>query len=1404
MLVRGLAVMLRKLTFVFPAASRSTPALPGGLGRRLWCALALALLALCAAPTGADWQPIVKPGHAAPLMGDSIAACTYSYEDIYQGNWPFQKSDYQYNLWGNLTYVSCTFRYNQYFAYSGGANLVCSNGQTGAPWSPSGCAPPPQDDPGPPRCPAGNPINLISGNKSETVTDFSTEGPNPLAFARHYDSQWTELSRLSAGWRSNFDRSFLTYGGGNLYVRLVLGDGRVALFSQSGSSWVPAYRDASGNVNAPRTDVSWSLTQNSSGFVFTDEDGTVENYNTALRLTSIVFRGGYTQTLGYDANGNNTTVTDSFGRQIGFTYSSAGALLSATAPDGGVYQYQYLDQDASIDGGPANTQALSAATVLSQVIYPVVPPANPVQVSYQYENTSFPSALTGITDERGVRFATWTYDSNGYATSSQHANGVEYTSIQYDLSGNTRTVTNAAGKQAVYHLAARQGPLMRIASIQGQASASCAASVKQYGYDSNGYVNQRIDAEGRTSTWTNDSKGHPLSRTDAAGTSLARTTTMSWLSAYRVPTQIVKPGLTINLSYDGAGRLTQRQETDTTTQAVPYSTNGQVRTWTYTYNTAGLLATVDGPLPGSADLTSYGYSTSGYLTSVTNALGQVTQVTSVNGLGQPLVVIDANGVETDLAYDARGRLTQYTVNPGANQARTQIGYDAAGDVSSITQPNGTSYTLSYDDAKRLSSIQNGAGETIQYTRNAMDGVTATAVHAGNGSIVRSAAATFDELNRLLSSIGAGGQTTGYSYDRTDNLTGVTDPLSHQYAYAYDALNRLISESGPLQYTVSYGYDAQDHRTSVTDPLGHTTSYIYDGFGDVISRTSPDTGTTVYTYDPRGLVLTRTDAAGTVTTFTYDLLGRTASTSYSTAPSETVTYGYDDVTSGNHGIGRRTSMTDASGSTRYFYNALGQVTQEQRSISGVAYLTQYSYDPSGLVLSISYPSGRVVSYQRDGQGRITGATTQDSYTPSPVSVASGGSYMPYGPLAGFTYGNGLAYNAGYDADYRLASLATGQGATTVQNLHYGYDANGNITSITDNLDSSRNQALGYDALNRLSSASGAYGSYAYGYDAAGNRSSRTIAGTPETYGYDSASSRLLSISGGATRSLSYAATGQVTGDSRGVGQVYGYTLDGAGMMAAATLNGTPLLGNVYDGEQHRVEKDVPGASGYAAQYLYDRDGHLLSEASPGGPVRDYIWLNDRPVAQIDYNPLGFTQLAYLHADQVNRPQKASNPNQTLAWDGVTGPFGEAGTATGSLTMNLGFLGQYFDQETGLYQNWHRDYDAGTGRYLESDPIGLKGGINTYAYVGGNPLNAIDPLGLSGLYCIDGGSGDDKLLKMCDAQHIPQQPTPEEKKDTEQCVKKASDKILETCEKSFFQPAKNSACQQCWKIYQEKCY
>jgi RHS repeat-associated protein len=102
--------------------------------------------------------------------------------------------------------------------------------------------------------------------------------------------------------------------------------------------------------------------------------------------------------------------------------------------------------------------------------------------------------------------------------------------------------------------------------------------------------------------------------------------------------------------------------------------------------------------------------------------------------------------------------------------------------------------------------------------------------------------------------------------------------------------------------------------------------------------------------------------------------------------------------------------------------------------------------------------------------------------------------------------------------------------------------------------------------------------------------------------------------------------------------------------------------------------------------------------------------------------------YYHNDHLGTPQSLTDQNGQIVWQAERDAFGNSQENTQSITNNLGFAGQYLDRESGLYYNWQRYYDTGAGRYIETDPIGLDGGINTYAYVGGNPVGLTDPKGL----------------------------------------------------------------------------
>jgi RHS repeat-associated protein len=1212
---------------------------------------------------------------------------------------------------------------------------------------------------GQPSASTPHPIDILTGSKRFAVTDFET-ADGSLRLRRLYAS-------APFGGSKTYPTAAplgLTNWGFDFQYELHIGwpwqvNERMELLTPSGSAHT-FYRQSSGAVapdtDLPQTDITltldgtWpsplsTLPDAKSKWILRDPEGTVWNLETFLdpgtgkyniaRPVKKTTRSGLVWTFAYGSLYELTSITDSYGKQITFTWivrdpatlgasqpATAIAISTATLPNGHklTYSYDVLD----------TYTALAHADRLAKVEYFDATPTLQDKTTYEYGNADYPFSVTRVLDKDNVERWVVSYDTNGRATVSEGPADADSYSISYGTGTTsfTRTVTNALGKQETYNYT--NGFPWREAKLTGTtgvASTNCPASSSSITYTAGNMIDKTTDEEGRVTDYTyNTTTGLPTQIVDGFGTALARTTNITWNSTFRAPTQIQKPGLTTDFVYDTQGRLTSRTETDTTSTSVPYSTNGQTRTWAYTWSTTGQLLTVNGPLSGTGDTVTYAYGTDGYVDTVTNELGQVTTINTVNGRGQPTQVTDANSVVTDLVYDALGRVTSITVNPGASQAVTAFEYNEVGDITKITRPNGAYLQYTYNTARRVTAVTNNLGEKIEYTYNLAGSVTLTNIKTSGGTIKASQSKTYDELDRLLTSIGASSQTTTYAYDKTDNVTQVTDPRSKVYSNAYDSLNRLKQETDPNLYQTNTAYNGKDEVTSVTDARSNATSYVRNGFGDVIRQTSPDTGITDFWYDAAARVTKIVDARSIETDFTYDNAGRVLTKTFPASSGENVAYTYDSTTGGNKGVGRLTSVTDQSGSSAFTYNALGQVTRERRVIQSVTYDTDYVYDADGNVTQVTYPSGRIVNYTRDSVGRITALTTKENAGASAVTIASSATYNPMGPLAGFTFGNGVALSLTFDQDYQLTGIGAINGTTTIQDLTLGYDNAGNITSIADNYQTGRSQTFGYDNLNRLNSASGAYGALSFTYDGVGNRTTRVVGGTTETFNHASTSNRLTgtTISGSPVRTISYANSGQISQDVRGGSTTYDFAYNNNGRLSSAALNTVTVGTYLYNWLEQRVAKT---ASSTTTHYVLDRMGHLLSEdTSSGTAIREYIWLDDMPVAQIDATGMS-PVIYYVHTDHLGRPQKMTDGSSALVWDALFQPFGEAYSVSGSATNLLMFPGQFYNSETALSQNWHRDYDATLGRYIQSDPIGLDGGINTYAYVSGNPLGSVDPTG-----------------------------------------------------------------------------
>jgi RHS repeat-associated protein len=935
------------------------------------------------------------------------------------------------------------------------------------------------DKPG--TCQCGDPININTGNVYENFTDYETAGQNKLQFARFYNSQTLSTSALELGtnWRSTFDR-YLQLS--PLAVVAERADGEQVTFTPNGSSWTTD------------SDVDVTLTNSGTTWTLTDHDDTVETYTTAnsglALLNTIKARNGYTQSLTYNTNDQLTTVTDSYNRSLSFTYGSTGLLATLTTPDGNTVTYGY----DTTSGGPNLISATFSGT--------------PAQtITYVYNDTALPNLLTSIVDENGNTYASWTYDQFSRGLTSQLGSGANLTTVVYNDTTGTQTVTNAFGVTDTYTFTTLQAA-PKISQISRGSTSSTAAATETLTYDTNGYLASKTDWNGNETAYVNNSHGLPITINEAVGTNAARTTTIAYDSTWvHLPDIVTTPGLTTSFTYDSYGELLTKTLTDTTTSSVPYSTAGQTRIWTNTWSN-GLLTSIKTP---NGNTTKYGYSSSGAFTSTTDAKGHVTSITSYTGGGLPETILDPNGVTTTLTYSPRQWLTSSTVSGTSGTYKTTWTYDATGNLTQTTLPDTSYLANTFDTAHRLIKTTDALGNYTSYTLDALGDRTQTSIFAKSASSPTwQRTDTFDALGRVLVDTQGAGQTTSKTYDPNGNVLTVTDGLSHTTTNTYDALNRLATSTDANSGVTTPSFDVHDRIINVKDANGNSTAYVRNGFGDVIQQTSPDSGVSVFQYDAEANVTKKTDALGIVTNQTFDALDRVLTTTYPASTAENVSYTYDQTGTGySFGIGRLTSVADAAGSLTRAYEERGNLLTETRVNGTTTLTTGYTYDGANRVASMTYPDSTLVNYQYDAAGYVSTVTAKPAGATSTTTISTI-HHQPFGPMNAVTYGNGIAETWTYDNSYRPTNITDTLSSANVQALTYAYDNANNVKSITDAVNAANSQTLTYDPTNRLigaASVSGGYGTFSWTYDKVGNRLTQVQGSTTTTYTYATGSNRL---------------------------------------------------------------------------------------------------------------------------------------------------------------------------------------------------------------------------------------------------------------------------------------------------------
>jgi RHS repeat-associated protein len=1154
---------------------------------------------------------------------------------------------------------------------------------------------------------SGDPIDVGSGDVFTEHTDYTTAGQNPFAFTRYYNSRGnaagisTFATELGVNWRSNYDRFIRIPSSSQVIAERA--DGRQITFALVGSVWTPD------------SDVDVTLTHSGSTWTLTDSDDTVESYTTATSgteavLNSITARNGYAQTLTY-TSGQLTSVSDSYSRSLTLAYNTGGTLHTVTTPDSTTITYGYT----SVTGGTQLTSC-SFSTSPAQTI------------TYNYAASGLPFALTSITDENGNSYATWTYDTLARGLTSQLGSGANLTTVTYGAGGG-RTVTNALGVTDTYGFTLLQN-MLKVTSIKRASTSTTAAANESFTYDSSGYLASKKDWNTNKTTYTNNAHGLPTTVNEAVGSSVARTTTFAYNATHvHLPDSITTPGVTVSFTYDTSGDVLTATLTDTTTTSTPYSTNGQTRTTTNTYSNH-LLATTKTP---NGNTTTFGYSTAGALTSITDPLSHVTNITSVTGGGRPLTIVDPNSVSTSFTYDARQRLLSSAVTMSAGVRTTSYQYDAAGNLTQTTLPDSSSLANTYDTAHRLTKVTDALSNTVNYTLDALGDRTAMTIKDGSGGLYAQHSATFDALGRQLTDVGGRSQTTTLTWDKNSNLLTIKDGNSHTTTRTFDALNRVATTTDANSGVVTPTYDAHDRITAIQDALSHSTTFVIDGFGDVIQQASPDTGTTVYHFDSDANLTSKTDALSVLTNQTFDALDRIATRSFPADTTQNVTFSYDSTGwPYGDGIGRLTGVTDASGLYEYFgYDERGEINFKRTTALSTNYDIYPSYDAAGRYNGTAYPSGLwagVVS--RNSAGQPTELAEYPTGSGSPVVVAWMGN-EPFGPMNYITYGNGITGPYNRDNDFNISNITlTNGGSTTYQNITYTLDGANNVTGISDSVHAANSQTFTPDVINRVTAATsgtGGYGSLSWVYDKNGNLTSSVAGGVTTTYALTSGSNKLSSITvgTGSPTTVSTNADGNITSippPLGGTAATLAYYVSGrlSGISGGSTTSASYTYG--FDGQ-----RSIKTIGSTHTIYIRGVNGELLEEIT-GSSVTDYISQDGRPLGI--FIPGGSSgTLYYVHPDALGTPQFVTNSSAATVWSTTYQPYGTTGSISGSITDNIRLPGQYFDSESGLYQNWNRDYMPNLGRYAEADPLGLGGGMNPYAYTAGNPASRADPSGLT---------------------------------------------------------------------------
>jgi RHS repeat-associated protein len=869
---------------------------------------------------------------------------------------------------------------------------------------------------------------------------------------------------------------------------------------------------------------------------------------------------------------------------------------------------------------------------------------------------------------------------------------------------------------------------------------------------------QITDQKGIITAYTFDDKNRISQVIEAVGSSISRTATYVYstlsngaINLFNIPNKITKGTVTVNNVINVNGQVISQTQTST-------QTGSTSKTTTYTYYTDvnsssnGLLSSEDGPRSGTSDKINYSYDNYGNLatkSSTINGSVRTEQHLGYNSFGQPERIVQANGMVKKFNYNVDGSVSNIVFGTGSTTGvvtgqNYSFTYDDLGQLRVSVLPDGDSKSFNYDQIGRLvkTVAEDGSIFTKTYFKNNV--VSSDLLNDNSGTtLVKSLYRSIDgngRISKVQLGTDSNSNTINFSYDLNGNVLEIASALGINETWTYDELNRMKTHKDGNGNVDTRGYDANDNLGTLNDAFNSGLTFYDQRNNNILTREyNQDYGEKKYTYNEADQIIQSLFGNRKCSFPNIDEIGRNRNVNCQNVGGNTdALLAFDnnynfDVSR----FGRLDSITSNAAygvNTNYSYDLFDRIISKSQLNKALTSLgtsenistVSYEWSLGNKLVSQTLPSGRKLNlnYNSAQKAQLSNITLDG--TPIINSI----SYNGGGDITGWNWGVGGRYSIIYSSNSTgaIKQIANTNSSGGINySLDYGFDRDGRIVSISRN--NNINDTYAYDNAGNLTNESRANGSnsvYSIGYTYDQNRNRKTLRASgahlqsASTVDYSYTKNKLTSfIKDGTSQPINYTANAELYFGSNTANYDYAGRRRGDGQ----SNNFNRYMSYTANNERSLIS--LSSSWTYSTiQFVYDENSNLIGEYTYSGvPIVEYVWLEGKPIAAI-YGSGAETKIYYIVTDVLNTPRRlidSSTGNIEWSWDSTA--FG-VGAPTGSITFNLRFSGQYYDSATGQFYNLNRFYNPELGRYMESDPSGMAGGLNPYIYALNNPNIYVD--------------------------------------------------------------------------------